>query len=144
MPPDAVPARGHLDELNQIGSLPGPVAEACFTAYRDAHAHLIDFGKLGEPIRGYKELPYNNPAIRAALVAAYAAGRASVLDGAEEEWAVRNPDGDCYMRWLGWCEEDARAYAQQVGEYPALEVITRHVTPWRPADSGTPDTSKES
>ena len=61
--------------------LPGEVAEACRAAYRDANCHLIERTLPGQPVIGYKELPYNNPAIRAALVAAYTAGLDAARSG---------------------------------------------------------------
>jgi hypothetical protein len=130
-------AISHLDELNKIGSLPGSVAEACRTAYRDAHCHLIDFGKLSEPIRGYPELPYNNPAIRAALVTAYAAGRADIQAEAQRArtavhryfghpsevdactvgicWTITHPDGPGTKPWQPSADEALDAASQLIG-----------------------------
>jgi hypothetical protein len=137
MAPDTVPARSHLDELNEIGSLPGPVAEACFTAYRDARCHLIDITPLNEPLIGYPELPYNNLAIRAALVVAYAAGRASVLDGAAEVWRVARNDDDTLT--IHHSESEAVSRADFLRREGIQDVRVEHrlepkPTPWRAVD----------
>jgi hypothetical protein len=112
--------------------LPGPVAEACYAAYRDANCHLIDAGRLGQPVIGYEELPYNNPAIRAALVAAYTAGL-TAQHGLTDQWAALYNDGT----WTSGQDqsrdeaEEILATARRLRTFSWPVLAHRLVGPWQ-------------
>lgn len=63
--------------------------------------------------------------------AAYAAGRASVLDGATEEWGVGLPDEFLEAPYVD--EAHARRRAGSIAP-----VVHRHVTPWESVDEVKP------
>jgi len=116
-------------------ALPDEVLQAAIRAGAEA---LINLGTFHMPtVSGGTAL--NLPAetfaqivVDAAAHLLYAAGRASVLDEAREEWALRRTRTGTVIR--GHSRESAHEYVEALGE-PYYEAVTRRVieTEWQPA-----------